>query len=207
MVEAVNANNVQEIVRQGLNANKDILVMSIGQMLNAHTLFQLASDHRCKLLFPSGAIAGVDAIKSASLSEIRQITLTTRKPPAGFLNDPIIKKKNINLSGLKEEILLFEGKVEDAVDTRSAVDDARDAVPHRGVVGVIEAQSLCCQVTSHKAHVGSALLFGRRLSPHQTDDVALEPLQNKRAQKPHRASEKHALVLLQRLLLGTEIFG
>ncbi len=115
MVEAISSKDTRKIIRQALNAKRDVLSMSVGKLLNASDLFQLAYQNNCRLLLPSGAIAGIDAIKAASLSGIDTITLTTRKPPAGFLNNPYLTKKGIDPSKIKKETVLFEGDVATAV--------------------------------------------------------------------------------------------
>lgn len=115
MIEAVNAPNIQKIIRQAVMARKDVLAMSSGQLLNAPSLFQLARKNRSRILIPTGAIAGIDAIKAASLVDIDQITLTTRKPLTGFAGNPYIEQKNIDLTKIKKETVLFEGSVDEAV--------------------------------------------------------------------------------------------
>lgn len=115
VVEAVNAKDTREIVRQALKAKKSVLAMSVGKLLNAHDLFNLAKKNNCHILLPSGAIAGVDAIKAASLATIKKITLTTRKPPSGFRNNPYFIQKKIDLSRIKKETVLFDGDADTAV--------------------------------------------------------------------------------------------
>ena len=115
MVEAVNAPHTETIIRKGLAAGKDILVMSVGKLLETKNLFPFAKKNRCALLIPSGAIAGIDAIKAASLGRIDKVTITSRKPPLGFSNAPYVKEKGIDLSGIEKETVLFEGNVETAV--------------------------------------------------------------------------------------------
>ncbi len=115
MVEAVNAKNTAHLIRQAIEARKDVLAMSVGKLLNAKSLFSLAAKNRCALLIPSGAIAGIDAIKSASLGQIASITLTTRKPASGFVDIPYIRERGIDLSCITEETVIFEGDVATAV--------------------------------------------------------------------------------------------
>lgn len=115
MIEAISAKNTRNIIRQALEAKKDVLSMSVGKLLNASNLFRLANQNKCHLLLPSGAIAGIDAIKAASLIGIDTITLTTRKPPAGFYGNYYLSKKGIDLSKIKGETLLFEGTVDAAI--------------------------------------------------------------------------------------------
>jgi aspartate dehydrogenase len=115
MIEAVSAQNTRTLIRQALEAKKSVLSMSVGKLLNASDLFALAHRNRCHLLLPAGAIAGIDAIKAASLAGIDTITLTTRKPPSGFLGNPYVAQKKINLSKIRRETVLFAGSVANAV--------------------------------------------------------------------------------------------
>lgn len=115
VVEAVNAQDTQKLIRQALLAKKDVLVMSVGKLLGAHDIFKLASKNRCRLLVPSGAIAGLDAIKAASQRKISKITLTTRKPTFGFVQNAYISKRNIDISKICKETVLFDGNVRLAV--------------------------------------------------------------------------------------------
>lgn len=115
MVEAVSAKNTRTIIRRALEAKKDVLSMSVGKLLNAPDLFRLANQNKCRLLLPSGAIAGIDAIKAASLIGIDTITLTTRKPPSGFYGNSYLLKNGIDPSKIKNETVLFEGDVAAAI--------------------------------------------------------------------------------------------
>lgn len=116
VVEAVNAPDTHTLVRKALLAKKDILVMSVGKLLNGENILKLAGQQNCRLLIPSGAIAGIDAIKAARLGKIQQITLTTRKPIYGFADNTYVQRKRINLSQIDKETVLFEGNVKQAVD-------------------------------------------------------------------------------------------
>ena len=115
MIEAVNANSTKEIVREALLNKKDVIAMSAGKLLNAQDLFIFARKRGCHLLIPSGAIAGIDAIKSASLARIRKINLTTRKPLNGFANNSYLVKKGVDFAAIKKETVLFKGSVDSAV--------------------------------------------------------------------------------------------
>ena len=114
MIEAVSAQNTRQLIRHALQAKKSVLSMSVGKLLHSPDLFALAQKNRCHLLLPSGAIAGIDAIKAASLAGIDRITLTSRKPVAAFSDNPYLTRKGIVLSKIKKETILFEGHVPDA---------------------------------------------------------------------------------------------
>ena len=115
VVEAVNAPDTHQLVRQALLAKKDVLVMSVGKFLEGESILKLAQKQGVKVLIPSGAIAGIDAIKAASLQRIDSITLTTRKPIYGFADNAYVQQRKINLSQIKKETILFDGNVREAV--------------------------------------------------------------------------------------------
>ncbi len=115
VVEAVNAPDTHQLIRQALMAKKDILVMSVGKLLDGESILKLAQNQGCRLLIPSGAIAGIDAIKAARLGKIHHITLTTRKPVYGFADNAYVQEKRINLSQISKETILFDGNVKEAV--------------------------------------------------------------------------------------------
>ena len=115
VVEAVNAPDTHELIRQALMAKKDILVMSVGKLIDGENTLKLAQKHGCRLLIPSGAIAGIDAIKAARLGKIQRLTLTTRKPVYGFADNAYVQQKKINLSQISKETVLFDGHVKDAI--------------------------------------------------------------------------------------------
>jgi len=115
MVEAINAQNTREILKEALDSRKHLLALSVGKLLDAADLFDLARKNRCQFLIPSGAISGIDAVKSGALTSIKQITLTTRKPISGFQGVSYIEQQGINLETINGETVIFEGGVVEAV--------------------------------------------------------------------------------------------
>ena len=115
LIEAVNAPDTHHLVRQALLAKKDVLIMSVGKFIDGDSILKLAQKQGVRILIPSGAIAGLDAIKAASLKRIDRITLTTRKPIYGFADNAYVQERKINLSQIKKETILFDGNVKDAV--------------------------------------------------------------------------------------------
>lgn len=115
MIEAVNAQDTRTIIVKALKKRKDVLVMSVGKVLNAKNVFSLAAKNRCSLLIPSGAIAGLDAFKAAGLLNFSSITLTTRKPIAGFQNNPYLRQQGIDLTRVTSQTVIFDGDVDTAV--------------------------------------------------------------------------------------------
>jgi len=115
IVEAASSNIVGELVQKALSKEKDIMVMSVGGMIDYLHLFAEVKNRKCHIYFPSGAIAGLDGIKAAKEAHINSVTLETSKPPAGLEGAPYLLEKNISLRGIKEKVIVFEGSCEEAI--------------------------------------------------------------------------------------------
>lgn len=118
VVEAASQEAVRQYSTRVLAGNKDLMMLSAGALLDSD-LFQqiskLAGSKGRKVYVPSGAIVGLDNIRSAAMGHIDEVTLTTRKPPLSFEGAPLVEKKKIDLSSLKKPLLLYEGPARDAV--------------------------------------------------------------------------------------------
>ena len=109
IVEAAAGSAVSTVVREALRLGSDVLVMSTGGLLENLDLFDLAREKGARVYLPSGAIAGLDAIKAAKIGEIKGITLTTRKPPKGLAGAPSIIERKIDLEVITKATTIFCG--------------------------------------------------------------------------------------------------
>ena len=114
VVEAAGAEVVPELASLTFGAGKDLMVISVGALLDHPDLAELAQERGCRLFVPSGAIAGLDGIKSAAEGRIDHVTMTSRKPPEGLQGAPFLVNNGISLEGLEEERMLFEGSAGEA---------------------------------------------------------------------------------------------
>jgi aspartate dehydrogenase len=114
LVEAAGADAVEQVLREAASRAKDVIVLSVGALIELEELIQFASDRGSAIYCPSGAIAGLDAIKAASIGKIESARLTTRKPPAGLSGAPHLHDLGIDLSSLDEPMTVFEGSARDA---------------------------------------------------------------------------------------------
>jgi aspartate dehydrogenase len=114
VVEAAGGAIVPELARSVFAAGKDLLVISVGALLDHPGLIDEARRRRCRLILPSGAIAGLDGIKSACMGAMKHVTITTRKPPHGLAGAPYLEQQGIDLTGLAEEREVYHGPVREA---------------------------------------------------------------------------------------------
>ncbi len=114
IVEAAGGDVVPELARETFKAGKDLMVISIGALLDNPEITMQARENGCRLYLPSGAIAGLDGIKSACGGQVSQVMMTTRKPPEALEGSPYLIEHGIELAGLTEEKEVFSGTVRDA---------------------------------------------------------------------------------------------
>src|SRR5271155_4725462 len=113
-VEAASQAALPEFVPKALARGRDMLIMSVGGLLGREEWFRRASEVGCRIYVPSGAIAGLDGIKSASIGRIESTELTSRKPVKALAGSNYVVDRGIRLDELKEEAIIFEGSAEEA---------------------------------------------------------------------------------------------
>jgi aspartate dehydrogenase len=116
IVEAATQAALREFGPAVLSAGKHLMVLSVGALVGVLDGWAaLAEKHGCRILVPSGAIAGLDGVKGAREGAITAVTMETRKPPRGLAGAPYIEQQRIDLDRITTETLVFEGPATEAV--------------------------------------------------------------------------------------------
>ena len=115
VVEAASGDAVRSYAESILNAGKDLMVMSTGGLLDSRLFANL--DVICrrvgvKILIPSGAVGGIDAIR-ASRGFLQEVVLTTRKPPETLVD--VESEAGHNLESISSPKIVFEGNALEVV--------------------------------------------------------------------------------------------
>ena len=116
IVEAATQAALREFAPAVLSAGKHLMVLSVGGLVGVLDEWaRLAEKNGCRILVPSGAIAGLDGVKGAREGRITAVTMETRKPPRGLAGAPYIDAQGIDLDAITTETLIFEGPATEAV--------------------------------------------------------------------------------------------
>jgi len=115
IVEAVSPEVAGRLAERAVRDKKDILIVSIGGLLGREDLLERADIEGIRLMLPSGAIAGIDAIKAAKQAGIDSVTLTTRKPPASLKGAEYLIRNGIDIDEIDRETVIFEGSACEAI--------------------------------------------------------------------------------------------
>jgi aspartate dehydrogenase len=113
-VECAPAALIEEICRPMLAAGKQVMVLSCGALLPRPQLIELARAHGGRILVPTGALLGLDAVAAAAEGTINSVRMTTRKPPNGLEGAPYLVQNGISVEGLNDAKRVFSGTAREA---------------------------------------------------------------------------------------------
>ena len=105
---------MSELAEQVFSSGKDLMVISIGALLDHPEIIDQSRKTGCRLLAPSGAIAGLDGIKSACTGDVDHVVMVSRKPPQALEGAPYLIDREMSLSGLEHHLELFHGSAREA---------------------------------------------------------------------------------------------
>jgi aspartate dehydrogenase len=116
IVEAAGQEAVRLYGSEALMTRRDLLVCATGAFIDENLfegLAALASQYGRRLIIPSGAIGGIDALTSAALAGLDEVSITTRKPPAAWVGTAA--EEMVNLSEINTEpVCVFKGSAREA---------------------------------------------------------------------------------------------
>lgn len=118
VVECASQAAVRELGLFVLKGGKDLMVMSVGAFMDQDLLNEFiltARKSNCRIYIPSGAIAGIDGLISASIAQIDTVILSTTKNPESLSGAPFIVENNIDPGSFHEKTLIFKGNAKEAV--------------------------------------------------------------------------------------------
>ena len=105
---------LRELAEPALARGRIVLVLSCGALLDNFDLVDLARRHGGRILVPSGALLGLDAVGAAAEGGISRVHMVTRKPPLGLAGAPYLEANAIAVSGLSEPKRVFTGSAREA---------------------------------------------------------------------------------------------
>jgi aspartate dehydrogenase len=77
-------------------------------------LVQRAEQTGARIIVPTGALLGLDAVRAAAEAPVDSVIIETRKPPAGLAGAPYLQENGIEVAGVAEPRRVFAGNAFDA---------------------------------------------------------------------------------------------
>ena len=114
IVECAPAAALPAIAEPALRAGRTLVVLSCAALLQHDGLIELARAGGGRILVPTGALLGLDAVAAAAEGTVQHVRLVTRKPPRGLAGAPHLVANRISVEGLTEPLRVFEGSAREA---------------------------------------------------------------------------------------------
>lgn len=114
IVECAPAAVLPAIAEPALRAGRTVVVLSCAALLQHPGLTGIARDHGGRILVPTGALLGLDAVAAAAEGVIHGVRMVTRKPPGGLAGAPHLVRHGIDVSALTAPLRVFSGSAREA---------------------------------------------------------------------------------------------
>ncbi len=114
VVEAAPASVFERVAIPAIEAGRIFVPASVGALLPRMHLVKLARRTGARIVVPTGALLGLDAVRAAAEGRIDSITIETRKPPMGLIGAPYLEQHGIDMMDVTMPLLVFKGNARDA---------------------------------------------------------------------------------------------
>ena len=113
VVECAPAEHFRTVAEPVVRAGKILVPISVAGLLDHLDLVDVAGACGGRIMVPSGAIVGLDALRGVGEGKINEVRMITRKPPSGLAGAPHLIKNGINVENLTQALKVFEGSAEE----------------------------------------------------------------------------------------------
>ena len=113
VVECLPPEHFRDIALSAIDQGRLFMPLSVAQLLDNWDLVARAKEKGARILVPTGALIGLDAVRAAAEGNIKSVTMITRKPPGGLDGAPHLVKNNISVKNLNEPLKVFDGSARD----------------------------------------------------------------------------------------------
>jgi aspartate dehydrogenase len=114
IVEAAPPELFEEVATAAIEAGCVFVPSSVGQLLPRMHLVGRARETGARIVVPTGALLGLDAVRACAEGEVASVSIETRKPPRGLAGAPYLVEHGIEVEGLAEARRVFQGNALDA---------------------------------------------------------------------------------------------
>lgn len=114
VIECATAAAFPDIARAVLKAGKSLIAVSAAGLPRCPDFHELAAASPGRVRIASGAMPGLDSIRSAAEGRIAACRLTSTVLPSSFSGENILKEHGIDVGTLREKTRVFKGTAKEA---------------------------------------------------------------------------------------------
>ncbi len=113
VVECLPPARFRDIAIPVIDKGRILMPLSAAQLLHNGDLVERAKATGARIIVPTGALIGFDAVRAAAEGIVHSVDMVTRKPPAGLEGAPYLVENNISVQGLTAPLKVFDGSARD----------------------------------------------------------------------------------------------
>ncbi len=114
VVEAAPAAIFEQVAKAAIGRGRIFVPSSVGALLPRMHLVEEARKTGARIIVPTGALLGLDAVRAAAEGAVESVTIETRKPPRGLDGAPYLTKNAIDVLAITTPTRIFRGNAFDA---------------------------------------------------------------------------------------------
>ena len=109
VIECTPAAVFTEVAEPTVRAGRVFMPISVGALVSHWHVVDLARTHGARIVVPTGALLGLDAVRAAAQGEIDSVRMITRKPPRALAGSPYLEQHGISVARLDKPLKVFAG--------------------------------------------------------------------------------------------------
>jgi aspartate dehydrogenase len=113
VVECLPPTLFRDVAISAIDKGRIFMPLSVAQVLQNGDLIERAKQNGARIVVPTGALIGLDAVRAAAEGNIRSVKMVTRKPPNGLEGAPYLVERGISLKNVDKPMKVFEGSARD----------------------------------------------------------------------------------------------
>jgi aspartate dehydrogenase len=115
VVECLPSQHFAAVAGPAVERGRIFMPLSVGALIDHMHLVERARETGARIVVPTGALLGLDAVRAAAEGNIASVKIVTRKPPTGLAGAPLLVERGIVVEGLKDPLKVFEGSAREAI--------------------------------------------------------------------------------------------
>ncbi len=116
VVECLPPAAVPALAKTVLAKGKTLILISACTVILYPDILHWAKKGPGRIIVPSGALVGLDAVAALREGGIASATIRSTKPPKAFVGAPYVARNQVNLGAISEKTLIFSGNAYEAAD-------------------------------------------------------------------------------------------
>jgi aspartate dehydrogenase len=103
-----------EIAEPAIAKGRILMPLSVTTFLDHLDLVDKARRTGARIVIPTGALLGLDAVRAVAEGNVHSVVMKTRKPPKSLRSAKFVVEQGLDLDALKEPLRLYQGSVRQA---------------------------------------------------------------------------------------------